>query len=163
MSDFVQVSDKPLSGRERALMQRLFSDPASLPDEFKRWVADYVSTNGSLHVSAMPSLKGEEFRFPTFATTWVDFDSVRKVRFYCDASGIVRLGGIAKSGTIGTTIFTLPEGYRPGFTDASVGLIFPVVSNAAFGYCDIRSDGQVIAAAGNNTYFSLDGITFRAA
>jgi len=77
--------------------------------------------------------------------------------YYKDESGIVRLKGLIKSGTIGQTAFTLPIGYRPDTT-----LIFSVSSGGAYATLRVNSDGTVVPYTGANTYFSLDGVSFRA-
>ena len=71
--------------------------------------------------------------------------------------GVVHLRGLVKSGTVGLAIFNLPEGYRPSAREA-----IATISNGAIGRCDIKTSGNVIAYIGNNAWFSLDGITFRA-
>lgn len=92
-----------------------------------------------------------------FANSWVNFDTDRPARYSLDR-GWVSLTGIIKSGTIGAvTAFTLPLGYRPTSVN---GLVFPVVSNGAFGRADVFSTGAVQAVTGSNVYFSLDGIRF---
>jgi hypothetical protein len=60
---------------------------------------------------------------PAFTNSWVNFDSVRPVGFYRHL-GRVYLTGVAKSGTVGAAIFTLPAGYRPAETDAANPLVF---------------------------------------
>jgi hypothetical protein len=61
-----------------------------------------------------------------------------------------------KSGTA-STIFTLPAGYRP------IGRELFAVPNDLFGACSVDPAGTVSQLVGSNVYFSLDGITFRAA
>jgi hypothetical protein len=95
---------------------------------------------------------------PAYEGTWVAFDS-RGAHFYKDAAGRVHLEGVIKLGTIGTTAFTLPEGYRPRLGTR----IFVVDSNTAFGRVTIDTAGQVVPVTGNNAYVVLDGISFRAA
>jgi hypothetical protein len=95
---------------------------------------------------------------PTFENSWVDFGSVYQTAAYRIQEGRVYLRGLIKSGTITTAAFTLPAGYWPA---AAVYQI--VVSNNAVGVVDVRANGQVIAQVGNNTHFSLDGVTFDAA
>lgn len=164
--------DRPLSERERELIRRLFRWE-EMPVAFKAALVDYASVNGSLHVSSMPTLKGEEWREvgatgqPAFEGIWVAFDSTQKPRFYKDALGIVRLGGAVKSGTLNTTAFTLPEGYRPGYSDtyaSSNGATFASYSaGGAFAAVRIHSGGEVRPVVGTTTYISLDVINFRAA
>lgn len=92
----------------------------------------------------------------TYQNSWVDFSaSYHSVGYYKDSHGVVHLRGVAKNGTNGTAIFTLPSGYRP-----SKGMIFPAASNSAFGYVDISTGGAVVAT-GSNIWFSLNGISFK--
>jgi len=71
----------------------------------------------------------------------------------------VNVGGNIKDGEIGADkeIFYLPIGYRPPKDE-----FFPTMSNGAFGWVKVRSDGKVVARLGNNAGFSLCGITFYA-
>ena len=103
----------------------------------------------------------QDWQDPTLLNSWVAFGASNNAPgFWLDPLGIVHLRGVVKSGTVATgstgTIFTLPDGYRPAFEE-----IFAVASNGAFGVCRVLADGSVRAYSGNNTYFSLDGITFR--
>lgn len=95
-----------------------------------------------------------------FANSWTNFGSgYNDAAYYKDPLGVVHLRGLIKSGTVGSTAFTLPSGYRPPATSA-----FPVASNAAFGYLEIGSSGVVIPRSpSNNAWVTLEGITFRAA
>lgn len=79
------------------------------------------------------------------------------VRYYKDSIGIVHLGGVVKSITLGSPIFTLPAGYRPAAT-----LCLPAISAAAAATLYITSSGAVQPIYGATTSFTLDGITFRA-
>jgi hypothetical protein len=97
---------------------------------------------------------------PAFANSWVQDGTRRSARFWRDPWGVVHLEGSVKSGTVNTgatgVIFTLPEAYRP-----EAELRFAVASNGAYGECRVGADGTVKAAVGNNTIFSLDGISYR--
>lgn len=94
---------------------------------------------------------------PPFAGTWVNFGtSDAPAAFWRDPFGWVHLRGLIKSGTINTTAFTLPPGFRPPLRE-----VFAVISNGAIGRVDVQADGVVLPAAGNNTYVSLAGIHFR--
>jgi hypothetical protein len=103
---------------------------------------------------------------PAFENGWVNYGGgYASAAFYKDSLGVVHLKGLVKSGTVGTSIFQLPAGYRP-----AEALIFGSTSSAAHGEIGIEADcffvctayQYVNARAGNNTYLSLDGITFRA-
>lgn len=95
---------------------------------------------------------------PTLLNSWVNLGSSYSAAGYCKAEdGVVRLKGNVKSGSgIPTTIFTLPDGYRP-----SEILSFSVESNGAFGAVQISTNGNVQATVGSTTRLSLDGISFR--
>lgn len=98
---------------------------------------------------------------PTFQNSWVNYGTPHNVAgYYRDPLVVVHLRGVVKSGTVasGTPIFTLPVGYRPAARELRV-----VISNGAIGRCDVYDDGRVCAESGNNAWFSLDGISFRAA
>lgn len=96
---------------------------------------------------------------PAFLNSWVNFGTTdAPAAFWRDPFGWIHLRGLIKNGTIGSTnaAFTLPPGFRPPLRE-----VFPVISNGAIGRVDIEPDGDVIIAAGNNTYVSLAGIHFR--
>lgn len=99
----------------------------------------------------------EAYTDASYLNSWVDYGATHNAGgYYKTTTGVVRLQGVVKSGTIGQPIFTLPTGYRPAKT-----LLFTVPSNGAFGVLEIQTDGDVIATTGNNTYVSLEGIQFR--
>ena len=91
---------------------------------------------------------------PTLVNSWAGSTA----RYYRNNFGEIRLSGSITTGTIGTTAFTLPTGYRP-----SQIVRCPVESNGAFGYVVINTDGTVVPTIGSNTRFSLDGVYFRGA
>lgn len=101
---------------------------------------------------------------PAYQNSWAAYDSslFYGARYYRDSDGFVHLEGLVKSGTIADSssgaIFTLPVNFRP-----VIRQLFVVVSNAAIGRCDIYTDGSVVATTGNNTWFQLSGISFKAA
>lgn len=150
-------------GRKVAMVERVLGDPSLYPDEFKSWITrwlfgnvNFTVTSGQLPDIEDPHLVGGTNEIP-FAGTWTNFGGTNEsAQYWKDYTGIVHLGGIVKSGTIGTTIFTLPAGYRP-----KEAKIYGVSSNNLFGVCTVNPDGTVVATAGSATYFSLSGITFR--
>lgn len=92
---------------------------------------------------------------PTLLNSWVNYGSPYSDLSYCkNSESMVMLRGSVKNGSSGV-IFTLPDGYRP-----SAQLVFPIVSNNAFGRIDIGSDGNVVLNVGTNASVALDGITF---
>lgn len=97
----------------------------------------------------------------SFSNSWVNYDTSLYfgAGYYKDPTGVIHLRGLVKSGTVALdttgTIFVLPSGYRP-----TKALHLSVTSNLAAGTCFIDTSGNVRAHAGDNTWFSLDGITF---
>lgn len=95
-----------------------------------------------------------------FVNGWVNFgDPYAPTAFWKDAFGIVHIHGAVKSGTAapGTTLFTLPAGYRPAKRQT-----FPVAGNLAYGEIFVDTNGAVIIDVGTNVLLSLDGVTFLA-
>ena len=64
------------------------------------------------------TLNNGGYVIPTLSNGWVNNGGgYEPARFYKDASGNIHISGIIKNGTYanGTTIFTLPVGYRPAY------------------------------------------------
>jgi len=98
---------------------------------------------------------------PAFANSWVNADAAQQtVAFTKDQWGWVEIKGQVDTGTNGTTIFTLPSGYRPPLdaTFPSVGLtgLTPTA-----GFIVVDSTGTVTPTTMGNTLVSLNGIRFR--
>lgn len=145
------------------LVDRVLDNPDLYPDEFKTFLTHWLSGNLNLGITAqqLPLVESPKYvgvaGNAQFAGTWVNFGGTNEsAHYYKDPWGRVFVGGVVKLGTIGTTIFTLPVGYRP---KENVG--FAVNSNGAFGVCTINPDGTVVATSGSNVYFILSGINFR--
>jgi len=100
-----------------------------------------------------------EWNVPTFANGWVNYGgSFNPAGYRRDSEGWVHLRGLVKSGTVGQTIYTLPEGYRPAYRE-----LFMALSNGSVGRIDVTAAGAVICDVGNNAWISMDGMTFMAA
>jgi hypothetical protein len=90
----------------------------------------------------------------------------QSVSFYKDHEGIVHLRGVAKGGTEGPLIFTLPLGYRPasGAAEVFLGLeksvVFIFGSNEVILGKDLSGDVFIEGEEGEAAL--LSGITFRA-
>lgn len=111
-----------------------------------------------------PTPAPEGWKTPTMQNYWVHWGEGANVPGYWkDPHGVVHLRGLVRSGTVGQAIFTLPAGYRPVARE-----VFSVVSQAtgssslAVSRCDVTSAGEVLPITGGNSFFSLDGISFRA-
>ncbi len=97
------------------------------------------------------------------SNSWVASDATRQPRYWKDGFNVVHLSGRIKSGSLNADIFTFPTGYIPDFIDASGAYVaFPVTSNQLFGQVSISYLGVLKGPAGDNTWVSLDGITFKA-
>jgi hypothetical protein len=98
---------------------------------------------------------------PAFQNSWVNFGGVddhETAAFWQQSDGWVRLKGLIKDGTAtdGTTIFTLPSGYRPVSTQT-----FVTWTNAATAVIRISSLGNVQCHANcSSVSLSLNGIAF---
>jgi hypothetical protein len=109
-------------------------------------------TDGDTLTSAPPT-----YTAPSLLNSWVDFGSGYSTSGYLKHNGVVYLKGVLKSGTVNTTFFTLPAGYRPSAT-----LVFAVISNVAISQVNIDSSGNVTMVSGSNVSVSLDNIRFAA-
>lgn len=96
-----------------------------------------------------------------FANSWVNYGSPYfSAGYWKDALGWVHLRGVIKSGTVGSTAFTLPPGFRPA---SDVGPLI-VFSNGGAGRLDIKADGTVTPVSpSSNVYVVLDNIHFKSA
>lgn len=99
----------------------------------------------------------ENWLIPTMLNSWVAFDTDRTPKYRKSTVGLISFKGMAKTGTIGSAMFSLPAGFRPAF-----GMYFPVVSYNAFGVVYISSGGDVSCTIGNNTWVDLSSISFTA-
>ncbi len=119
-------------------------------------VWDRLEVNGNIAISG--EIIQEDWKAPTFENSWQNYAGYNPAGYFIDKLGIVHLRGLVKLGVIGASIFTLPAGYRPEYRELQA-----IQQNPnTIGRCDITSDGKVIPMAGDNGWFSLDGITFRA-
>lgn len=91
-----------------------------------------------------------------FQNAWVNFGApYGSASYRTEPDGTVRLRGLIKNGTLGTTAFTLPAGFRP-----TGSRLFPASSNVAAGTVQVDATGAVTPNGGSNVYITLDGITF---
>jgi len=95
---------------------------------------------------------------PTLLNSWVDYAAGWTAAGYrLDPDGYVTIRGLVKNGTLNTTIFTLPVGYRPPAHE-----LFEVGMNAnGRSRIDVNSNGNVsTSGATSNAYQGLSGIRF---
>lgn len=91
---------------------------------------------------------------PTLSGTWVNHGGANQpLRYRKVGPDRVKIEGVIKSGTIGTSCMTLPAtgGYRPKFARQ-----FGTVSNSLFGAYVINTDGTVLPYVGSNVFFAIE-------
>jgi hypothetical protein len=117
------------------------------------------STQGLIAITDGKADKNQQaWIAPTLLNSWVAFGGTfPSARYYKDEFGVVHLSGVLKSGTVPSTAFILPIGYRPLFD-----LVFASISNSLIARVDIKPNGNVGLNLGSNLSFNLDGISFRA-
>jgi hypothetical protein len=92
---------------------------------------------------------------PTFQNGWTNFGGFSTMAFAKDSAGFVHLKGTISAGTFGTTVFTLPAGYRPA---QNLALPVAIERNAL-----ILTTGVVqIYQSGAETNAGFDGLAFKA-
>ena len=101
---------------------------------------------------------------PAFANGWVNHGKPpsESAAFYKDPTGRVHLKGTVKNGTVNTTIFTLPAGYRPAaaLRFAAYGVSSTTTTPP---YVFVNAAGTVAqSGAGGVAIFQLDGVSFLA-
>jgi hypothetical protein len=132
------------------------------------------TTNGIGTVAAVPwtSVTG-------FSNGWINYGSVFQTAQYRKIGDVVTLRGLIKSGTVGSSAFTLPAGYRPparlihhGTTARSSTWTTGAASagtahNHTFTITDyavritVDTDGTVVPYSTIiSEYISLDGVSF---
>ena len=90
---------------------------------------------------------------PSFQSSWINYGgSWSQAAFFKDALGIVHIRGLVKFGVIGTTVFTLPAGYRPKKGLILMAATWPDV----FARIDIYADGTLVTKTGDNTWVSIN-------
>lgn len=123
------------------------TDPTSLADGMA-WIR---SDTGQLRFRANGVTSHGDWTAVTFTNGWVNFNAGYQTCQYRKVADVVEIRGVMSTGTVASTAFTLPAGFRP----ASNHLI-ATVSNGAFGYITILSTGTFTPTAGSNVWFSID-------
>lgn len=105
----------------------------------------------------------ENWKPITLLNGWVNASGGRDAKYYKDGFGTVYLCGMIMSGTTnnGTTIFSLPAGYRPLATRTILTRTFTTEDS----YASISINpvsGAVTVSKASAEGLNLDGISFRA-
>jgi hypothetical protein len=116
--------------------------------------SEKLEVNGNIKLSG--HIAQDDWIPASLSNGWVNYgDGYNPAGYFLDKNGVVHLRGLVKSGK--SSIFTLPSGYRPQYRE-----LFTVTAADALSRCDISTTGEVTPMSGGNSYYSLDGITFRA-
>lgn len=124
--------------------------------------AEALEVTGNIKLSGA-IVNQEAWVAPSYLNSWVDYGGgvFAPAGYFKDKNGIVHLRGLMKAGTCGAPAFTLPVGYRPAYR-----LLISTVTNTGtgMGRLDVTSTGDIQPDATfcNNSYFSIDGVSFRA-
>jgi len=150
-----------------SLPHRVLADPDQYPDEFKAWLPRFLGQNANLQVQPMqlprpgPIHQIGTVSQPPFQNGWSNYGGSYEPALYSLTWGVVLLGGVVTGGTIGQTIFTLPKGYRPRYSQVYVTACSVSPPQNNFGGVSVNPDGTVVAAKGDNGFFAMSGISFR--
>ena len=117
-----------------------------------------LDVNGNIKLSG--KILNEAVQTAVLFAGWSNLAGYTPAAFYKDKEGRVHLSGMVNfpSGpSSGTTIFNLPEGYRPNGR-----IVFSVLNSGVIGRLDVLANGNLSVFTGSTGYMSLDGISFRA-
>lgn len=122
-------------------MQRVLGAALRAQDKLNRDISD-----------ALTALSVWTWQRPQLLNDWQDFSSTLVARYTKTAAGFVVLSGAIKSGTVGSTAFTLPVGFRPGQDLNLAPWSFGETPSKFF----VGPDGSVQPLVGSNVIFFLD-------
>lgn len=92
----------------------------------------------------------------SFGSGWANYGGAYQTGQYKKVGDIVFLRGlVARTSGVGTTIATLPVGYRP-----PAQCLYIMNTDTGAGRLDIQTDGQIIATSGGTGWVQLDGLSF---
>lgn len=94
---------------------------------------------------------------PALLNGWVVYDATYgNAAMYRKIGNIVFVRGLIKNGTVGTNMFILPAGYRPG-----IRLLFAAETNSnVLCRIDVDSTGYILGTGESNAWVSLNNIMF---
>ena len=117
-----------------------------------------LDVNGNLNVSG--SIGVESWISPSFQNGWVNYGgSYEPAGYYKDKFGVVYIKGLVKNGTLSSSIFTLPVGYRPNYIRHLPALTSTSLITTCILY--IYPDGGVIPHGACNAGWISIEVSFR--
>ena len=124
-------------------------------DNLVDWLQRFVGTVAEIENWREVGAAGN----PDFEGTWVNFDTGAhtKAAFYKDPFNIVHIKGLVKSGTLDTTIFTLPTEYIP--TEAYIFAGQETATTSCRLY--VNSDGTIVTVGATSVLAQAINISFR--
>lgn len=93
---------------------------------------------------------------PAFQNNWVNYDGTNytKCAFWKDNFGVVYIEGTIKSGTLNSSVFILPVGYRPSVIVQAIAFAWDGTSRV-LGQVNIGTDGTVQAYSTANIWYVI--------
>jgi hypothetical protein len=108
--------------------------------------------DGTVAIFKTAGLQDEAWINPTLLNSWTNYGSgFYDVQYRKTANGHVQLRGLVGGGSVNTTIFTLPTGYRP-----LKRALLSTISNTGVARVDVHTTGNVDLISGGTTFVSLD-------
>lgn len=93
---------------------------------------------------------------PVYVNGWSDYAAPYGPTQYRRLNGVVYMRGLAQNGTLNSTIFNLPAGFRP----ANVNLLFASVGNEAFSDLRVTTTGDVIQQGATSNVWQTIACSF---
>ena len=140
--------------------------PPSVSDNVKYYLQelngvasfDTISGGGSdiLEAAHIVGAVGE----PAFQNNWINYGGdFQPAIFYKESNGLTHIEGCIKSGTNGSVVFTLPDGYRP--LNEILLNSYSGVHSFVVDQIDITPDGNVSVSSSDDGAISLNIPPFR--
>lgn len=142
------------SGVAHAIVGKVTHDPEGKETGLDGFGIAVHEPDGEAWAKLAPST-AMSWKAPTLESSWTGTN----VGYFKDALGFVHIMGVVSGGATATSIFTLPQGFRPthfrSFACCAKG---GGLGTAAFAGVTINNSGNVILNAGSTSELDLGGI-----